>query len=118
MSHSIVFLTGLSLLLTHEMDAIRCKEWRIFPGLSKLNDKSGRLIFILAHVPILSWLFWQLTGSSNTAMLRTGIDVFLLIHFGLHLLFLKNKRNEFKDWISWTIITGAGICGGADLIFS
>uniref|UniRef100_UPI0032166640 DUF6713 family protein n=1 Tax=uncultured Draconibacterium sp. TaxID=1573823 RepID=UPI0032166640 len=117
MTNSIVFLTGLSLLLTHEMDAIRCKEWRIFPGLSKLNDKSGHLIFILAHVPIFGWLLWQLTNSSNNDMLRTGIDVFLLIHLGLHLLFLKNKRNEFKDWISWTIIAGAGICGVADLIF-
>lgn len=53
MTENIFFYLGLSLLTMHEMDAIRCKEWRIFPGL---------------------------------------------------------------DWISWTIIIGAGFCGLLDLL--
>lgn len=98
------------------MDAIRCKEWRIFPGLSMLNDKIGLIVFLFAHIPIFCWLFWQLTNSSDIGIFRIGADIFLIIHLGLHLLLLKNKRNEFKDWISWTIIVGAGICGLVDLI--
>ena len=26
------------------------------------------------------------------------------------------KNNEFKDWISWTLIIGAGLCGLINLI--
>jgi hypothetical protein len=31
-------------------------------------------------------------------------------------LFLKYKNNEFKDWISWTIILGSGLCGLLELL--
>ncbi|NOX19365.1 MAG: hypothetical protein GXO87_13935 [Chlorobi bacterium] len=116
MNDNIIFLTGLSLIFLHEMDAIRCKEWRIFPGLSMLDDKIGYIVFLFAHIPIFFWLFWQLTNSSDIDTFRIGFDIFLIAHLGLHLLFLKHKNNEFKDWISWTIIAGTGISGLLDLI--
>ncbi|MFM9839711.1 MAG: DUF6713 family protein [Cyclobacteriaceae bacterium] len=40
MTHNLFFLLALTFILLHEMDAVRCKEWRIFPGLSLLNDSS------------------------------------------------------------------------------
>ncbi len=116
MTDSIIFLTGLSLIVMHEMDAIRCKEWRIFPGLSSLKDETGYIIFMFAHIPIFYWMFWQLTNSSDIEAFRKGFDIFLILHFGLHLIFLKHKNNEFKDWISWILILGAGICGFLDLV--
>ena len=116
MTESIIFLSGLSLIFMHEMDAIRCKEWRIFPGLSMLDDKTGHFGFQFAHLPIFYWLFWQLTNSKDIETFRIGFDIFLIVHLFLHILFLWHKKNEFKDWISWTIITGAGICGLLDLI--
>jgi uncharacterized membrane protein YhhN len=117
MTGNIFFIAGLSLILIHEMDAIRCKEWRIFPRLSKLKDKTGFLIFLLAHIPLYLRLLWYLTNSSDIETFRTIFDSFLIAHLGLHLLFLKHKNNEFKGWISWTIIAGAGFCGLLDLIF-
>ncbi len=116
MTDSMVFLIGVSLIVLHEMDAIRCQEWRILPGLSLLNDKSGQIVFLLIHLPIFYWLFWQLTNSPNTETFRVGFDIFLIFHLGLHILFLKHKNNKFKDWISWIIIAGAGMCGSFDLI--
>ena len=116
MNDNIFFLTGLSLIFLHEMDAIRYKEWRIFPGLSMMEDKTGHIVFLFAHIPIFFLLFWQLTNSPNIDTFRIGFDIFLIAHLGLHLLFLKHKNNEFKDWISWTIIAGAGISGLLDLI--
>lgn len=98
----------------HEMDAIRCREWRIFPGLSSLDDYWGYRVFLLAHLPI---LYFVLKGiSSESASFRIGFDIFLIVHLILHILFLWHKKNEFKDWISWSIIVGAGICGGVDLL--
>ena len=29
--HELFFLMALALLFTHELDAVRCREWRIFP---------------------------------------------------------------------------------------
>jgi uncharacterized membrane-anchored protein len=49
-------------------------------------------------------------------MFRKGFDIFMMVHLFLHLLFLQHKKNEFKDWISWSIIVGAGVCGLIDLI--
>ena len=109
-------LLGLAFILMHEMDAIRCKEWRIFPLLSFLNDKNGLIIFISAHIPLFYWIIGEI--QSNNKKFITAFDYFLIIHLGLHLLFLLHKKNEFKDWISWTIITGAALCGLLDIIFT
>jgi hypothetical protein len=98
------------------MDAVRCKEWRIFPGMSLLNDYWGYRVFMVAHIPLFFLLFWQLAKPSNESLI-TGLDIFFIIHVGLHLLFLLHKKNEFKDWISWTIISGAGLFGLADLLY-
>lgn len=118
MVDSIIFLIGLSLILLHEMDAIRCKEWRIFPGLSMLNEKTGYILFLFVHLPLFYWIFWQLTDNSDFNTFRIGFNVFLIAHFVIHLMLLKHKKNEFKDWISWTIIAGSGICGFLDLILN
>lgn len=112
----IFFYLGLSFLTLHEMDAIRCREWRIFPGLSVLNDKLGHIVFVFAHIPLFFFINWQLTHSNNPESFMKGMDIFMLVHLGLHILFLKHKNNEFKDWISWTIIIGAGLCGLIDII--
>lgn len=96
------------------MDAIRCKEWRIFPGLSFLKDKFGLIVFVFLHIPLFYWLFLEL--QMNREKFRIGFDYFLIIHFILHLLFLRHPKNEFKDWISWIIIIGAGLSGFLDLI--
>jgi hypothetical protein len=108
------FLLGTALILIHEMDAIRCKEWRIFPGLSFLNDRVGMIVFVFLHIPLFYWVLFELQYGNE--QFRNGFDIFLIIHFFLHLLFLLHKKNEFKDWVSWTIIAGAGLCGFVDLM--
>ncbi len=111
-----LFYIGLTLIIMHEMDAIRCKEWRIFPGLSHLEDKTGHLVFMIAHIPMFFFLIWKLTNGSETETFRFYFNIFLIAHVILHLLFLRHKKNEFKDWISWTIIVGSGLCGMLDLM--
>jgi len=96
---------ALASIVIHEMNAVRCKEWRIFPGLSLLNDRSGFIVFLLAHIPIFGLLFNALISGHNVSSLIIYLEIFFIIHFFLHLLFLRNPKNEFKDWISWTFIT-------------
>ncbi len=115
---NLFFYLGLLFIIVHEMDAVRCREWRIFPGLSLLNDKIGYRLFLVAHLPLFYFLFWGLVVQQENGGLITGLDIFFIVHFGLHLLLLRNKKNEFKDWISWTVISGAGFFGFLDLLFS
>lgn len=120
MNSNVFFYSGLSLLTLHEMDAIRCREWRIFPGLSLLSDKLGLMVFVFAHVPIFFITYWQLTHCRDLQSFITNFDVFMVVHVGLHILFIQHKKlrnNEFKDWISWIIIAGAGGCGVPDLVW-
>ncbi|MEM9051409.1 MAG: DUF6713 family protein [Bacteroidota bacterium] len=108
------YFLGLSLILLHELDAMRCHEWRMFPGLASLSEKNGMLAFLLLHIPL---FYWVLTSSfSGSESFRMGFDYFLIIHLILHLLFLFHKKNEFKDWLSWGIIVGAAVAGGMDLL--
>lgn len=118
MTEHTFFFLGLSLLAMHEMDAIRCKEWRIFPGLSMLSDKLGHIVFVFSHVPLFYFIFWNLSNSHDIEAFIKGLNIFMIVHLGLHILLLKHKNNEFKDWISWTIIIGAGFFGLIDLIVS
>ena len=109
MDNHIFFYLALSFIMIHEMDAIRCKEWRIFPGLSLLDDNWGFRIFTWAHIPLFFYIFEGLYGHGNNEGLIFGLDIFFMVHVGLHLLFLKHRKNECKDWISWTIISGLGL---------
>jgi hypothetical protein len=116
MNSDIFFYLGLSAIIIHEMDAVRCKEWRIFPGLSLLDDNWGFKIFMIAHVPLFYFLFWGLMGQSDNSQLKFGLDIFFIVHVGLHLLFLRHKKNEFKDSVSWTVILSAGLFGLIDIL--
>jgi hypothetical protein len=116
MTEHFFFYLGISLLTIHEMDAIRCREWRIFPILSILSDRLGSIIFLFSHIPLFYLIFWQLTHNQDLESFIRRFDIFMIIHLGLHLLLLRHKNNEFKDWISWTIIIGTSFCGMIDLI--
>ena len=71
------FYLGLSLMRIHEMDVVRCKEWRIFPGLSQLNDKVGLTVFTFAHVPLFFVLFYLLTKQGSESLI-IGLNYFFI----------------------------------------
>jgi len=115
MMQNSLFIIGLSFMLIHEMDAIRCGEWRVLPGLSKLNEPLAFRIFMLAHIPLFFTIFWALMSDIEPTTLIVGLDVFFILHVILHLRILQNRKNEFRDWISWTFIFGAGLFGILDI---
>ncbi len=112
----MLFALGLAFLLTHELDAVRCEEWRILPGFSYLDEPPAKMLFLLLHVPVFVWILYALaTGGLKSGFAR-GFDVFMIVHVGLHVLLLWHPRNEFKDWMSWASIGGAGVCAALDLL--
>jgi hypothetical protein len=102
----------------HQMDAIRCKEWRILPGLSLLSDKIGYAVFMGAHIPLYSFLIWCLVAQTNKEGIIESLDLFLMLLMILHVLFLWHPKNEFKDYLSWSIIVGAALSGGIDILLN
>ena len=63
-------------------------------------------------------MFYKLIHSHGVEAFMYGLNIFMIVHLGLHILFLKHKNNEFTDWISWFIIISAGLCGLIDLVMS
>jgi hypothetical protein len=117
MDSHFFFLLGLAFILTHEMDAIKAREWTIFPLISRLDNKTGYLGFTALHMPLYLLLFWALlhpAGLNRGA--RIGLDIFLIVHVFLHLLYLRHPENRFTSVFSWVIIAGAGAAGLLDLI--
>lgn len=116
MTSHIFFLVGFGFLLVHEMDAVRCHEWRLFPILRRMNDRAGYVAFTAVHVPIYALLLLGLTGgSSSNQELIVGLDVFFVVHLIAHILLRDHRDNQFTSWFSWSLFTGAGVCGVIDL---
>lgn len=111
------FVMGLSLLLVHELDAVRLREWRMFVILKDFGDDQAPLAFTALHVPLYLLLFLGLFGAATpNAVLITVLSAFFVVHSLLHVLFTRHPRNEFRSAFSWFLILGAGVCGGLELL--
>lgn len=103
--------------MAHEMDAVRAKEWKIFPILNGLGDEAGYRVFTALHVPIYALLLWGLfaDGGVNRGLIVV-LDVFFIVHVFLHLIFYNHPENRFRSVFSYVLIFGAGIFGVLDLL--
>lgn len=117
MEQHFFFFVGLSFILAHEMDAIKSREWMIFPLTDRLREKTGYLVFTAVHIPLYLVLLLALFGQNGiNSGLIMGFDIFFIIHVFLHLLFLRHSKNQFTSIFSWIIILGAGVAGLLDLV--
>ncbi len=115
-----LFFLNLSLLIIHEFDAIRRKEWRLFIFLKNLEDERAYQVFTLLHLPFLLLIFWFLTQATAPSQFsfQVIVDIFLIIHLGLHLLFRNHERNHFSGKFSKGIIQSMAFLGLAHLCLS
>ena len=116
---NLLFFIGLSTLFVHEMDAVRLAEWRILLGFLHLSDDNGYLLFTALHVPLYAVILYFLVDTTvpsglNTAMVR-GLDVFFVIHVGLHWAFRNHRHYRFTSIFSKVLIGLPGVCGVLDL---
>lgn len=116
MPNDAFFLLGFAFLLTHEMDAVRCQEWRIFPITSAMADETGYRAFTAAHVPLYAALLWGLVGGDDSHGLVLALDAFFVVHACLHVLLRHHPAYGFRSAFSWALFLGAGLCGGIDLL--
>ncbi|MFK7924508.1 MAG: DUF6713 family protein [Bacteroidia bacterium] len=111
--NDLIFYFGITLLLLHEMDAVRQKEWHIIPAWRNLKDETGYIIFLLIHIPLYVPLFLIPCSGENVFV---GMDIFLIFHGVFHFLIRNNPNLHFKHWYSWFCIGGAAVVGALHLI--
>ena len=115
---NVFFYLGLAAILVHEMDAVKRKEWRMFPGLSKLKEETGHCVFTGLHLPLYFLVFWLLQKQETSSTIILILDAFFIVHLLLH-LFLRNAPNyNFSGKFSIALIWITGISGVLDLISS
>ncbi|KAI9034264.1 hypothetical protein DFJ74DRAFT_700656 [Hyaloraphidium curvatum] len=104
----------MTLLVVHEMDAVREREWRLLPFLWNIkDDELAFQTFTLLHVPLYLGIAYGLHRAPQTWC--TGLSAFSIFHSGLH-AFLPWVQDNFQSTFSKTIINGAALAGAADLV--
>jgi hypothetical protein len=107
-----LFLMTVSVLLVHELDAVRRREWRFFFAAFPVSDETGYRLFAALHVPLLVVVLWSL----ESAAFRVGFDAFVVAHGLLHALLRNHPRLEFEGRFSWLWILGGSVLAGGHLL--
>jgi len=109
----VVFLGAVALLFVHELDAIRCAEWRFFFAPTPLRDETAYRVFTALHAPLFVLVFWGLPSPT----FRAVFDGFVVAHGGLHVALRNSPNLAFVGRFSWTWIYGAAALGAVHLLF-
>ena len=108
------FALELGLLLTHEMDAIRHKEWEMFIFLKDLPENTAYLVFTLPHILLYALVLFFLLLNNITILYV--VDIFVICHLFIHVIFRRHPNNQLTGFWSLVIINLAGIIAAVHLI--
>ena len=107
----LFFLSGLSALLIHELEAIQQEEWRFFLGWTGMSDENAYRIFTAAHFPLLVWIL----ASSSDRPFQIGMDIFLILHAVAHTVLRNHPLIRFNTRFSQFWIYGGTVAAIAHL---
>ncbi|MGL4488726.1 MAG: DUF6713 family protein [Rhizobiaceae bacterium] len=112
-SHTNFFLLTLAFILLHEMDAVRCQEWRIFPLTSFMQERTGMLVFYWLHIPLFMAILYFSAHSIAVGgdKFSFSFSIFCIAHAFVHWAFERHPKCEFKNPLSRSIIWGAAVAG-------
>jgi hypothetical protein len=116
MENNFIIYLGISLLILHEIDAIRANEWKIINGVSSWVFKIGHFLITIVQLPLIILLLWYIETKGIHKSILYIFDIFLLMHVGSHLFIFRLKENPFTHWLSWAIIIGTSVCGAVDMV--
>ncbi|MCG8352255.1 MAG: hypothetical protein MI924_31200 [Chloroflexales bacterium] len=85
--------------------------------MAKGDDIEVYTVYRFAHPALYAAALGALAdGVTLNQNIVVGFDIFCIVHALLHILFIKHPRYQFNNPFSWTLIFGAGIAGGIDLM--
>ena len=110
---TLFYNLGISLLFTHELDAMLREEWNLLIGLKSLPQEQAVWWFIYLHVPIFSAVlyFGNSTNKEVKNLFRLGVCGFLPIHGALHFALSGRENYHFHHPLSELLIYGAAMFG-------
>jgi hypothetical protein len=113
----IFALLSLAALSAHEVDATAAEEWRDLPLLNLISDTStARRTFVGLHFPIYTGIFWMLADKQTEERTWTVMSAFSVLHVVLHLTLEDKTKGYYSNWLSRSLIWGAGAFGALDLM--
>ena len=115
MTLDFIYYLTVGFIFTHELDAVKRREWRILPLIRSLPENVGEQLFIWLHLPIFALLLIGGDGEDVNTV-RVALAVFAIVHVGLHWIFRHHPANEFNNPGSWALILGTGALGAAYLL--
>jgi hypothetical protein len=107
------YYTNLSLLLLHEMDAVRRREWNMMFAVNKLADESAYIVFSVLHLPLYVMMFYLVCGFNGAwgTTMMWALSVFFVLHGVVHKAFRAHASNEFRGVYSNLIIYSMSAIG-------
>lgn len=115
---AFLFYLAFSSLITHELDAVHKHEWRLLFILRGMPDESARRAFVLIHIPLFAVLLWLAAHTNADVRFRTmlGLDMFMVVHAGLHWRLSGHPKYEFNTGYSRLIIYGTAVLAAAHFL--
>lgn len=107
--------TTIALLVAHELDAVRAREWRVLPLTAFLPDPTGRIVFIWAHVPLTLLLLW-IAGLAPDHPAALALAGFAILHLGLHLAYRRHPAHDFHGAGPWALIVAPALSGAGQIV--
>ena len=113
-----LFAVGLSLLISHELDAMIRNEWELLPGLNRLDPDIVPDVFNLLHVPLVAAVVWLLISGDLRTRRRTMIssEVLFVVHAVAHTLLRGDQRYQFQPPVETITVYGSAIVSAAHLL--
>jgi cation transport ATPase len=114
----IAFYTVIALFVAHELDAVRLREWQLLFILRRQPEHRAFAIFVLLHIPIMVIFLWL--AAHPSLQVRTWfqivVDVFAMVHVGLHWHLRNREQSGFRDRFSRNLIFAVGFFGAIHLV--
>ena len=114
---ALVFYAALAGLIGHELDPVHKREWRLLFVLRSMPEDAAREAFVLAHVPLLAALLWLLAWPEPSVQrgMMLGLDLFMIVHAGLHARLSSHPAYSFHTLPSRLLIFGTAALAAAHL---
>ncbi len=110
---TFVYYLGVSLLFTHELDAVLHSEWKLLFVLRSLDGDVASSAFIVLHLPLFVLFFWlgHHVNDKVQQIFRLAVAAFLVIHALLHFSLSEEAAYEFHGALSNALIYSAAAAG-------
>lgn len=110
---TLLFYLATSILLAHELDAVKHSEWGLLYVLRDLPSGAAYAAFVLLHVPLITIILWLSHHRNETlrSRFRLLVCVFTICHALIHLRLDGSENYYFEGWLANGLIFGSASFG-------